>query len=253
MPRLTLLEIVKDVLNDLDSDDVNSVDDTIEATQVANIVRSCYYEMISNRNWPHLQKLIQLEHSGNINLPTHLQVPENLKELTFFKYEKHKEGDANEVFMQDVRYKYPDDFLRYISGRTTSNVNVEVITDISGTSLLILNNAAPQFWTSFDDRYIVCDSYDKTLDDTLKKSKTQCLAYLDPEFLLVDDFVPDLPTEAFAALVEESKSTASFKIKQYADQKSEQKASRQQRWLARKAWRAHGGVRYYSYGRKDRR
>lgn len=253
MARLTLLEIVKDVLNDMDSDDVNSIDDTIEATQVANIVRSCYNELISNRNWPHLQKLIQLEHGGDLDRPTHLQVPENMKELVFFKYEKHKDGDANEVFMQDVRYKYPDDFLRYISGRTTSNPNVEVITDISGTKLLILNNAAPQYWTSFDDRYIVCDSFDRTLDDTLKKSKTQCLAYLDPEFLLVDDFVPDLPIEAFALLVEESKSTASFKIKQYADQKSEQKAARQNRWLARKAWRAKGGVRYYSYGRKDRR
>ena len=253
MPRLTLLEIVKDVLNDMDSDDINSIDDTIEATQVANIVRSCYYNMLSNRNWPHTQKLIQLEHSGSLSLPTHLQVPENLKELTFFKYEKHKTGDANELFMQDVRYKYPDDFLRYISGRTTSNPNVIQVTDVSGTKLLILNNAAPQFWTSFDDRYIVCDSYDATLDSTLKKSKTQALAYLDPEFFLVDDFVPDLPTEAFAALVEESKSTASFKIKQYADQKSEQQASKQHRWLSRKAWKAHGGVRYYSYGRKDRK
>jgi len=253
MPKLTLLEIVKDVLNDLDSDDVNSVDDTIEATQVANIVRSCFYEMISNRNWPHTQKLIQLEHSGNLALPTHLQVPENLKELTFFKYESHKTGDANEVFMQEVKYKYPDDFLRYTSNRTTSNPNVEVITDVSGTKLLILNNSAPMFWTSFDDRYIVCDSYDKTLDSTLKKSKTQALAYLDPEFFLVDDFVPDLPTDAFAALVEEAKSTASFKLKQMADQKSEQKANRQQRWLARKAWRTHGGVRYHSYGRKDRK
>lgn len=251
--KMTLLEIVKDVLNDLDSDDINSVDDTIEATQVANIVRSCYNEMISNRDWPHLQKLIQLEHGGDLTKPTHLQIPENMKELVFFKYEKHKTGSASDIIMQDVRYKYPDDFLRYISNRLTSNPNVEVITDLSGTKLLILNNVAPQYWTSFDDRYIVCDSFDRTLDDTLKKSKTQCLAYLDPEFFLLDDFVPDLPSEAFAALVEESKSTASFKLKQLADQKSEQKAARQQRWLSRKAWRAHGGVRYYSYGRKNRK
>lgn len=250
---MTLLEIVKDILNDLDSDDVNSIDDTIEATQVANIVRSCYNEMVSNRNWPNRQTLLQLEHSGTTDLPTHLQAPERLNELIFFKYEKHKTDGSSEIVMQDVRYKYPDDFLRYISSRSTTNPNVEVVTDISGTKLLILNNVAPSFWTSFDDRYIVCDSFDNSLDDTLKKSKTQCLAYLDPEFFLEDDFVPDLPANAFSALVEESKSTASFKIKQMADQKSEQKSVRQQKWLSRKARRLAGGVRYYDYGRKSRK
>jgi hypothetical protein len=35
--KKTLLEIVQDILNDLDSDAVTAIGDTIEATQVANI------------------------------------------------------------------------------------------------------------------------------------------------------------------------------------------------------------------------
>jgi len=38
-----------------------------------------------------------------------------------------------------------------------------------------------------------------------------------------------------------------------ANQKAEQKAGRQQRWLSRKAWRAKGGILYENYGRKGRK
>ena len=68
-----------------------------------------------------------------------------------------------------------------------------------------------------------------------------------------DSAVPSLPSEAFSGFLEEAKSTAFFVLKQMANQKAEQKAGRQQRWLSRKAWRTAGGVRYEDYGRKGRR
>jgi hypothetical protein len=74
-----------------------------------------------------------------------------------------------------------------------------------------------------------------------------------PTWSHVDNAVPNLPEEAFPALVEEAKSTAFLALKQTANQKAEQKASRQQRWLSRKAWSAHGGIRYDDYGRKSRK
>jgi hypothetical protein len=74
-----------------------------------------------------------------------------------------------------------------------------------------------------------------------------------PKWVHMDDAIPDLPEEAFAALEEEAKSTAFVAIKQMANQKAEQKAARQNRWLSRKAWRAHGGIQYENYGRKGRR
>ncbi len=250
--KMTLIEIVQDVLNDLDSDEVNHIDDTIEAQQVAQIIKTCYYEMIGNRNWPHTRKLIQLEASGKLTLPNYLILPENLKELTYFKYDKSK-LDATDIDIKEVTYKEPDDFLRYVSGRRSSNDTVETIIDPSGTKVFVLNNVAPTYWTSFDDNYILTDSYDRDVDDTLKKSKTQAQAYLIPVWTRADSFVPDLPAEAFPALLAEVKSTASMALKQSADQKAEQKSKRQQSWLSRKAWRAHGGIQYEDYGRKSRR
>lgn len=252
MAKLTLLDMVQRVLNDMDSDAVNSVDDTVESQQVASIIRDCYEEMISNRNWPHLRKLVSLEAANDPTKPTHLKLPNYTKELIFFKYDKHKIENPR-VLYEDVRFKEPNAFLRMVSGRNSSNEHVTTVIDYSGTSLLINTNQPPMYWTTFDDDYIVCDSYDSSVDDALQQSKTQCLAYMEPVWEGLNDSIPDLPSEAFSALLEEAKSTAFFTLKQMVNTKAETKAQRQQRWLSRKAWSAEGGVKFANYGRKGRR
>jgi hypothetical protein len=248
----TLLEMTQNILNEMDSDEVNSINDTVESQQVANIIKTCYNEMISNRDWPHLRKLVQLDSLADLEKPNYLKIPKGMKELIFFKYNVRRQDETRTV-LADVTYKQPDDFLRYISNRNSDLSTVDEIRDFSGSMLMIVNNTAPRYWTSFDDTHIVTDSYNKEVDDTLQSSKTQCLAYIEPKWVHTDSAIPNLPDEAFAALEEEAKSTAFVVLKQMANQKAEQKASRQNRWLARKAWRAHGGVQYEDYGRKGRR
>lgn len=252
MAKMTLLEIVQDILNDLDSDDVNSLNDTIESQQVAQIVKTCYNGMISNRNWPHLRKTGQLDSSGDSSKPNYLRIPDTWKELILFKYDKSKLGDTK-LSISDVTYKEPDNFLRYVSHRDSSLATVSTISDYSGVKLLIQNDVAPTYWTSFDDVYIVTDSYDSAVDTTLQKSKSQCMAYIEPTWTHLDTFTPDLPSEAFSALLEEAKSTAFIALKQSNNPKAEQKAVKQQRWLSRKAWAAKGGILYPSYGRRSNR
>lgn len=250
--KLTLLEIVQDILNDMDADNVNSIDDTIESQQVAQIVKTCYYEISANRNWPHQKKLITPQSSSTLDRPTYIRIPVEVKEIEWIKYNKHKE-DSTQVEYRDVRYLDPFSFLTMTHARNSNSDDVQVCFDLGGTPLLVYNNRAPAYWTSFDDDWIVFDSYDKSVDDTIKSSKVQIYAYASKPWETTDDFVPDLPAEAFPALVEEAKSTAFIALKQMANQKAEQKASRQQRWLARKAWRAHGGIKYPNFGRTARK
>lgn len=251
MAKRTLLEIVQEILNEMDSDAVNSIDDTVESQQVASIVRSCYNEITSNRNWAHMKKIISLESSGNLSQPNYLILPDGLHELTFFKYEKQKLGD-NQIKLSDVLYREPWEFLEITNLRNSTNTNVTTVYENNGTKLLILNDTAPTYWTSFDDVHVVTDSYDKEVDDTLRKSKTQCHAIMAPVWSHLDSAIPDLPDDAFALLIEESKSTAFFTLKQEVNQKAEQKAKRQKTWLSRKDWRAAGGVQYDNYGRRGR-
>jgi hypothetical protein len=250
--KRSLLDIVQEVLIDLDSDEVNSINDTVESLQVANIVRACYLEMTSNRNWPDQKKLIQISASNDLNKPNYMRLPDGIKEVVQVLYNKAKDGETKLVY-QPVKFVYPDEFLRLVNSRNTDLDNVIVVSDFSGIQIPVVNSQPPSYWTSFDDNWLVFDAYDSTVDDTLKSSKSEVIAYVEKIWVHDDDAIPDLPSEAFSALVEESKSTAFLALKQMPNEKAEMKSQRQQRWLSRKAWRAQGGIRYPDYGRNSRK
>lgn len=252
MAKKNLLEIVQDILSDMVSDEVNSIDDTVEAQSVAKIVESTYLNMMANRNWPHQRKLVQLEGLGDIDKPNYLRLPENMKELVSVSYDCAKVTDTDKQ-VKELKYKHPDEFLRMVSMRKSSDANVKTVADSSGVSLLIFKDRAPEYYTSFDDVHLITDSYDENVNTTLVGSKTFCIAFIMSTFVVSDGHVPDMPVDAFPALISEAKSAAFYNIKQMTNQKEELRAQKQSRWLSRKAWRAHGGVRYEDYGRKSRR
>lgn len=249
MAKLTLLDLVQDIINDLSADPVNSIDDTVESQQVAQIVKSTYFALMHVRNWRGNQQLLNLIASGDDALPTHVTLPENLSELTFVNYDCRLQSDNRKVY-RAVRYVYPDEFLRRQNQYDDTVDYVDVIQDPSGVQLLIRNDMPPTVWTSFDDKVLVFDSYNKNVEDTIQSAKIQAMGYVVPGWLMEDDYIPVLPEEAFTLLLEEAKSRASIKLNQQADQKAEQEAVRQNRWLAGKQWRAHKGARSPNYGRR---
>lgn len=249
MAKLTLLDMVQDILNDLSADPVNSIDDTVESQQVAQIVKSTYFALMHVRNWRGNQQLLNLIASGDAALPTHVTLPENLSELTFVNYDCRLQSDNRKVY-RAVRYVYPDEFLRRQNQYDDTVDYIDVIQDPSGVQLLIRNDMPPTVWTSFDDKVLVFDSYNKNVEDTIQSAKIQAMGYVTPGWLMEDDYIPVLPEEAFTLLLEEAKSRASMKLNQQADQKAEQEAGRQNRWLAGKQWRAHKGARTPNYGRR---
>lgn len=249
MAKLTLLDMVQDILNDLSADPVNSIDETVESQQVAQIVKSTYFALMHVRNWRGNQQLLNLIASGDDSLPTHVTLPENLSELTFVNYDCRLQSDNRKVY-RAVRYVYPDEFLRRQNQYDDTVDYIDVIQDPSGVQLLIRNDMPPTVWTSFDDKVLVFDSYNKNVEDTIQSAKIQAMGYVTPGWLSEDDYIPVLPEEAFTLLLEEAKSRASMKLNQQADQKAEQEAGRQNRWLAGKQWRAHKGARTPNYGRR---
>lgn len=245
----TLLDIVTDILNDMDGDFVSSINDTDEASQVAQIVKSTYRALMSNRNWPHTTRVINITPYSNSELPTHARLEDDVKELISVYYDVRR-NDNPQLNYRQVRYLDPDDFLRHVNQRNSIDPNSTVVLDPSGVKLIISTNKAPEYYTSFDDTTMVFDSYDALVDSTIQANKTQIRAYTIPAFELVDDFVPDLPLEAFTLLMEEAKSKAMFHLKQTQDIKAEQESGKQNRWMSRKAWKTHEKDIYpYNYGR----
>jgi len=250
--KRTLLDMVGEILSDLDSDEVESIDDTVESEQVVLILKSTYYAMMSNRDWPHLRRAIQISSLGDTTKPTHMKIQDGVKELCFLKYNKEKVGASKKDY-GSVEYLQPDHFLHKTNQEDSSSVDVQTVVDTGGIEVLVRSDRAPTYYTSFDDEYVLFDSFDKGVDATLQESKIQAMAYVMPEWSSADDFIPDLPENAFTALVEEAKSKAALRIGQKADEKAEQEAGRQNRWLARKARRINGGIQYPDWGRKGRR
>ena len=251
--KLTLLDMVQDILNDLDSDEVNSLDDTVEATQIAQILKTTYQALAANRNWAHQKSLIQLAASGNTAIPTHMTLDSQVKELSFIKYNKIKSGETRKRY-EDIHYLYPDEFLEKLNVRDNDKSNVLVVTDtVSSVDLLIETDKHPTYWTSFDDETIVFDSYDSAIESTLQASKVQAFGVLNLRWTATDLFIPDMPEEAFPGFLAEAKSTAFLVLKQMTNEKAEQSATRQRRWLSRKNWSAKGGIKYQNYGRRKTR
>lgn len=248
MPKLTLLDMTQDILSDMDSDEVNSINDTPDSLQVVGIIKSSFYDMIDSKDsWPHLRGLMALD-SATSAKPTHMKLPVNVKALEGLKYNKIKSGDTK-AKIHDVDYKYPDEFLEIVNNYNTAADNVQTVADYSGVTIAIKNDAAPSYWTSFDDEYIVFNSYDSVIETNLQKSKSQCVATRNPAWTVSDSFIPDLPEEAFSRLLAEAKAACFGRLKQLTDNKSEQQAQRQRHAMSRKSWRAHGGIRMPNYGR----
>ena len=250
--KFTLLEMVQEILSDMDSDEVNSIEDTVEAEQVATIVKSAYLAMMSNRDWPHLRKGITITSFSDVAKPTHMKLPEAVKEVCFINYNTISFGDTKQNY-QEMVWLEPDEFIRRSNQEDDTKSYVVTVVDPSGVELFVRNDKAPKYYTSFNDEDLVFDAFDETAGTTLKESHVQAQAYVMPSWTTSDSFIPDLPDIAFTSLIEEAKAKANFKLRQVVDQKAEQEAGRQRRWLARKARRNAGGIKYPNYGRRGRK
>jgi hypothetical protein len=252
--KRTLLDLTQSILSDIDGDEVNSIVDTFESEQVASILKESFLSMSSNRNWPLHKQALQIASYGDVTKPTHLRLPENIKELLYLNYNKARVTDTRLLY-SPVTFLENDAFLRKTNKENTDATNVDIITDPSGVQLLIRNDTPPSHFTSFDDETIVFNSYDNLVEASIQESKTQAMAYMMPTWVHTDVAVIDLPGEAFSALLNEALSRASLRLRQSADQKAEQETTRQQRWLSRNNRHAKA-VDIYSqvnYGRGSRK
>ena len=250
--KKTLLEIVQSIMNDMDSDAVNSISDTIESQQIAQTVRTVYESMVSNRDWPHLNRLDTLVSVSDTNTPHYLRLPEDTKELHWLRYNVRDAADTKDKY-EEVRYLYPEDFMDVLNGRNETESNVTEYTHSSGVQMKIRTDKEPTYWTTFNDDVIVMDSYDSAVDTTLQGSKTQAFISKIPTWSHSDTFIPDLPPQAFSLLLAESKSVYWNSLKQQPNAKEEQRASRQRANLNQQSHRISRGEKTRKYGRRSRK
>ena len=247
--KLTLLEIVQDVLSDMESDEVNSINDSVEALQVAQIAKTTYFNIIDGRECPWLNELFPLTGLGDTGVPSHMQIPENIVNVSWVRYNCRLSTDDHDKY-EKISYKTPEEFIAITSVRNNSDASIDIVTDFGGTVLNIVNDKAPTYYTSFDDGYIVFDSYDSSVDTTLQTSKTQGYGKRYPTFTMVDTFTADLPVQMFSYFLNEVKATCFLTLKQMVNQKAEQHSITQRRKMSQESFKVKNGITYPNFGRK---
>jgi hypothetical protein len=247
--KQTLLEMVQEILSDMNSDSVNSIYDTIEATQVARIIKSVYEIQMTSGDWPHLMKLFKLASSTDSTKPTHVYMEDDVARIEWAKYDI-RETYASPIRYRDVQWMEPKAFVDMVMQRDPSKDNILTVMDYHGTPLLVRTDHHPEWFTTFDDDFLVFDSYNSDVDSTIQQSKLQVFGKVLPTFNMQDGFVIDLPSKHFPAFKEECKSAAFLRIKEVFDAKSDDYAKKAKGYLSRERRRINNGIRYPNYGRK---
>jgi len=181
-----------------------------------------------------------------------MRLPDNIIDVSWVKYDCKEYGETRDR-VKLIVFKSPAAFQDILEQRDSTDTNITEVADTSGISMNVYNDRAPQYFTSFDNEYVVFDAYDSLVDSTLQTAKTSCYGKVYPTWTMSDTFVPDLPTQSFSYLLNEAKSTVALRLKQMPDQKAEQHSITQKRRQSQAAWRIAGGITMPNYGRKGSR
>jgi len=210
MAKKTLLDMTQNILSAMDSDEVNSIGDTVESLQVAEVIRETYEYITVGIDVPGRSGIIKLDASVDVDLPNYMTVPSNVERIEWIRYN----GNT-------VEYKSPLAFMDYVAGRGTGD-EVTIIENMA-----IYNDRDPLFYTSFDDDTVVFDAFDSTEGSTLMQSKTLCWGQRSLAFDMEDSFIPLLPLDMFPRLLAESKAACFVNFKQVSNTTEERRARNQ--------------------------
>ena len=193
MAKITLLEVVQQILSDADSDDVNSINDTVEADQCARLVRDVYMQIVDLHDFEHTATLAELDATSSTT-PNVMTRPVGFHTIEWVKYDKKTAaGDAQAY--QYVDYLEVDEFLELCHRRSTDESSVDAVTLSTGVVIPVLNNTAPTYYTVMDQGSdeLVFDSYDSDLETNLQNSKSLVYGMQRPTMSLTDTATFSLP------------------------------------------------------------
>lgn len=240
--KTTLLQIVQSILSDMDSEDVNSISDTVEAQQIASVVEDTYYNIIAAREIPEHNKLLSLTAMSDSAKPTHFKYPTNTKSIKRIEYNV---GSVAEKDFQEIEWVDPVVFLDRMD-----ETGLLVATYDGNLDIFVTTDEPPRYYTSFDDEYIIMNSYDSSVESTLQASKSRAFGSVYPTFSQTDSFEPDIDNTMLPYLLAEAKSTCFSLFKGGSDPKVEQAARRLKSYVQNDMYKSVRPNKRTHYGRK---
>jgi hypothetical protein len=225
---MTLLQMVQLILSSMDSDEVNSINDTVESRQVVDQIEMVYNDIVSTIEFPEHWTLFELQPSGDVTRPTLMYIPDDVAKIEWIQYDFTPSASTE----RDWRYVFPlsrQMFFDRMNGLDSSRDDVyqfDLLVNSETFDVRGLNNKGPSSYTSIDNRTLLFDSFNSDDGQTLVGNRTKCYGMKIPAFIREDTFVPELEPRQFTMLFNDAKAQCFLDLKQVQNIRAEQKARR---------------------------
>lgn len=126
--------MVQNILSGMSSDEVNSINDTVESMQVAQILQNKYYDIVARGTLTIDEILFQLNPSDNQSIPVTMTLPSGVTRIDWLQYFDTNPLDNTQVdqfgsFSHDLN----TDLVSSIRWTTTSSTSVSIPNQPSGS------------------------------------------------------------------------------------------------------------------------
>lgn len=228
--KRTLLEMVKSIMSDMDSDAISSINDTVEALQVASTIRDVYEQLITDTSIPEDQSLGQLDAINLTDFPgsfNYMVIPADVSDMYWLQYDIRLNPSDPQTF-KDLDFYDPHTFINYVNRNVAGDDTMLVTDPASGFQYYIPKLVSPRYYTVFQDLYVAVDAVNTLIDTTRSDAtKTNAMFQFVPSWTMTDGFIPALDDNMFPLLLAEAKSTCFVNIKQQANPKVDKQARTQ--------------------------
>jgi hypothetical protein len=251
----TLLELVQSIASSISSDEINTLGDSPESLEIAEIVRCVYEELWERTDLPESYTVVNLVASGDSTKPVLMTVPTTVTKIKWIKYNSET-TEYTDLYMLPLVPLPQEEFFHRMHQLDETGDNIDTFAyTLRGHTFTVMyeNDRAPTCYTALADNSVLFDAFDNTVDDTLQASKTFAYAKQRLPWATEDTFVPDLSDNQFPLLLAEAKSTAWAELRQTPNQKVEQSAKRGWTRLQRtkdRAFQISDYDKLPNYGRK---
>lgn len=231
MKRYTLLEMVQEVGRAINSDEITTLDESIDAIDIKMVVLTTLEDLTNRREWAWRRNQLRIATpplSGALKVV--LDLPSDCDAVTEFSYRTDVYG-SNQATFTPLTYLSPKDFLTLVNSRNLTDPTVDtIVTTPDARPIYVYNNKAPSYYTQFDYGAIVCDAYDKAVDPTgLSAGRTMVLATvsIDTTGAATNPaWVADIPTKFFQLWLQEARAVAANQLRQTPNARFEREARR---------------------------
>ena len=234
MAQQTLLQLTQSVLASIDGDEVTTISQTVESQQVAVIIQNVFNDIFDRAELKLGKQLFQLT-NASVSQPTLCTLPtltQSVVDLEWLQYDKHLSNTTTPLWGY-VNYLSVEEFFMLVNSYSQSlnnNQSYSYVNNGQTFTIWCLNNIAPSWFTTLDDKTFLFDSYDNTVDASgLVGTKGMAYGQLSNVFSLTDTYTPPLEDHQFSLLLQASCARAWVELKQQANPKAEQSERRQ--WI----------------------